>query len=458
MTEYAFEGPKRSSATVTWSFATQNYPADVASPYSSPIDPIYQATIEATINRWSAVSGLSFTEVPDSPTAAIRIGFGVFYSPYEIGETIVHSVGGYLPNDTVIRLLDPSADPLTQDAQGVWSYSGIDLTLYQVTLHELGHALGLAHTTDPTTIMYPVASTTNTDLAAGDLEGINVLYPLYTVTALDPVQVQPNSGSDVYHFVVTRHDDLGNGDTINFQVVGAPYPGFGGTVAASGAAFLRDAYPSGQISFAPGVGSVALSVAVAGGATLPHDRGFAVSLGSADPGKTLTERGTSNAAILGDGAEAALGGPILPVYRFFDTVDGTHFFTDDQAERNILVQTRSDLTYEGAPLDAVADPGTDPNAVAVFRFFDTGSGTHFFTANATERDSVASSRADLVSEGIGFYEHATQQSGDTAVYRFFDSQSGTHFLTSDTAERAAILATQPNYVDEGVAFYAPASA
>ena len=58
-------------------------------------------------------------------------------------------------------------------------------------------------------------------------------------------------------------------------------------------------------------------------------------------------------------------------------------------------------------------------------------------------------------EGVGFFEHTAPRVGDTAVYRFFDSHNGTHFYTTSETERASILTTQANLVDEGICFYAP---
>lgn len=145
------------------------------------------------------------------------------------------------------------------------------------------------------------------------------------------------------------------------------------------------------------------------------------------------------------------------VYRFFDKHNGTHFFTASLTERDGVATTRPDLTYEGAGLVSVDPAVHDPNATAVFRFFDTTHGTHFFTADAAEKDLVIATRKDLTFEGSGFFEHATQQAGDTAVYRFFDTQFGTHFYTSSASERASIVVNRPDLKEEGIGFYAPSS-
>ena len=157
-----------------------------------------------------------------------------------------------------------------------------------------------------------------------------------------------------------------------------------------------------------------------------------------------------------DGAAAASGGTST-VFRFFDSRNGTQFLTGSTAERDAILATRPDLVPEGVGIGALAQPAGDANAVAVFRFFDTGSGTHFFTSSAAERDGLQNGRADLKYEGVSFYEHAAQVGDDMAVYRFFNAENGTHFYTASASERGSILATRPDLIAEGIAFYAPTS-
>jgi hypothetical protein len=155
------------------------------------------------------------------------------------------------------------------------------------------------------------------------------------------------------------------------------------------------------------------------------------------------------------GTLVTAGVSTVPVYRFFDSNYGTHFFTSSASEEQTIMATRPDLVYEGVGLQAVNPAAGDPNAAPVYRFFDTEYGTHFFTASSSERDTVIATRPDLVYEGIGFYEHTTQQPGDVDVYRFFDSNYGTHFYTASSSEYQTILATRPDLVYEGIGFYAP---
>ncbi|RYF21736.1 MAG: hypothetical protein EOO77_05470 [Oxalobacteraceae bacterium] len=147
------------------------------------------------------------------------------------------------------------------------------------------------------------------------------------------------------------------------------------------------------------------------------------------------------------------------VYRFFDAYTGTHFFTADLGERNTVISKNSNLVEETNGFGAVVS--SDPNSEAVFRFYDNVRGTHFFTASVSERDSIIASRSDLLYEpNSTFYENTVALPGDLPVYRFFDQNLGTHFYTGDQNEFNG-LTTQSSatyradLTFEGISFYAP---
>lgn len=151
-----------------------------------------------------------------------------------------------------------------------------------------------------------------------------------------------------------------------------------------------------------------------------------------------------------------LSGNEVSIHRFFNTTDGTHFFTASAAEAASTAATRPDLVAEGVGLKGYDNPNASPSSEAVFRFFNKVDGTHFYTASVNERDALVTARSsEMAFEGIAFYENLAPQPGDTAVYRFFDTAHGTHLFTQNTSERASILSTRPDLVSEGIAFYAP---
>lgn len=167
---------------------------------------------------------------------------------------------------------------------------------------------------------------------------------------------------------------------------------------------------------------------------------------------TGSTSGPSNEPV--GGQQPAPNTPV-PTFRFFDTIHGTQFLTSSSAERDAIIAGQGTLTYEGTGMGAVTLDPADANVASVYRFFDTSSGTHFFTTSAGERDSIVATRPDLIEEQANFAEHLSPADGDVGVYRFFNNGSGDHFFTQSATERATILATRADMVDEGIAFYAP---
>ena len=180
---YAFEGAKwilapsvagqTGQEAITWSFAA---PAS-GSPFSEALGPAARNVVIAAFSRWHAAAGLTFVQVPDAGArpADIRIGYAALGSSNEIGLTVYHAAhGAFLPG-TTIELQDPASNRLVDDAGSI-TYAGTATTLFQVVLHEIGHALGLAHSSDPLAVMYPTLGFANRTLDSTDTAGIRALY------------------------------------------------------------------------------------------------------------------------------------------------------------------------------------------------------------------------------------------------------------------------------------------
>ena len=342
LSDYAVEGPTWPTSTVSWSFAT------AGGVFSNAITGAYQATIRAAITRWALVSNLTFVESTDSSAVDIRIGWAKV-SGIEIGETVFSYPNAtsqalvFCPG-TVLKLEDPAATPLGTGFADI--YQGTAATLYQITLHELGHALGLAHSTDPADVMFPALGPADTDLSFADIAGIQFLY-----------------GS----------------------------PGSAPKVAVTTASSPE-----------------ASTVATPALTTIPVYRFFDTSSGTQLLTSSTAEHDTIVATrpdLIDEGI--AMGGTspddpnAVPVFRFFDTGTGTHFFTASASEKDTLAITRPGLVPERTSLyeHATAQPGDVP----VFRFFEQADGTHFYTSSAVERVAILATRPDMIFEGIAFY-------------------------------------------------------
>ncbi|MEM7222343.1 MAG: FG-GAP-like repeat-containing protein [Pseudomonadota bacterium] len=143
------------------------------------------------------------------------------------------------------------------------------------------------------------------------------------------------------------------------------------------------------------------------------------------------------------------------VYRFFNPVNTTHFYTASAEEADAVLDAalNGDLSFvfEGPSFKGVSesDMGADP----VFRFFNTLSGVHFYTISQEERDAILAAAPEFVLEGVAYFAHATETPGTTPLFRFFNSDTGTHFYTPSAEERDAILDALPGFIFEGSAYF-----
>ncbi|MBO9422735.1 VCBS repeat-containing protein [Labrenzia sp. R4_2] len=161
-----------------------------------------------------------------------------------------------------------------------------------------------------------------------------------------------------------------------------------------------------------------------------------------------TETMTLAAAVV---EPADADGSPFQIYRFYNTLTGSHFFTTSIEERNSVITNIPTMTYEGNSFDSNATEAG--GGVAVHRFYNSDSGFHFYTASAAEAQSIQNSLPQFSYEGVAYYASETADAGGTALYRFFNTQSGSHFYTTSTEERDSIISTLGHYTYEGVAYY-----
>lgn len=140
------------------------------------------------------------------------------------------------------------------------------------------------------------------------------------------------------------------------------------------------------------------------------------------------------------------------VDRFFNTQTGVHFYTVSPEERDWVRATLKWFNYEGAAFYAM--PSNGESLAPVFRFYNKVSGTHFYTVNVAERDEVIAKLSDIFNfEGVSWYASSGAGAGWRPIYRFFNTTTGIHFYTADIIEASNIQNNQPRFRYEGVAYY-----
>ncbi|KAJ4813908.1 Metalloendoproteinase 2-MMP [Rhynchospora pubera] len=129
-------------------------------------------------SRWAAVIPMNFTETTSTVDADITIGF--YNGSHGDGEPFDGPLG------TLAHAFSPTDGRFHLDASETWIASGdvtksssnVAVDLESVAVHEIGHLLGLGHSTVEDAIMYPTLTvrTRKVDLAQDDVSGVQNLY------------------------------------------------------------------------------------------------------------------------------------------------------------------------------------------------------------------------------------------------------------------------------------------
>jgi hypothetical protein len=154
----------------------------------------------------------------------------------------------------------------------------------------------------------------------------------------------------------------------------------------------------------------------------------------------------------------------LAVYRFWSPGSETHFYTTNDAERDKLINRYSDVwAYEGVVYHTYPDKRST-NLSPVYRFWSSEKGSHFYTISEGEKDKMMG-KGSLIDgiqtvwtyEGIAFYAHPEGQQPVDAlpVYRFWSPVLEHHFYTISESEKNKLINRYSDvWTYEGIAWYA----
>lgn len=166
---------------ITWYFDTSNF-KDINTTMS--LDTM-ESLFYTTIDQWASTALLKFERVYSEDEANITIKFagGNHNDSYNFdgpGKVLAHA---FYPG--VDRGGDAHFD--LGEKWTVWQEEDKGVSLYAIAMHEFGHSLGIGHSSQNTTVMYPWYTGETTELDKDDIMAVNYLYgPRSKWGLLDP--------------------------------------------------------------------------------------------------------------------------------------------------------------------------------------------------------------------------------------------------------------------------------
>ena len=279
--------------TVTWSLAGAGW--SNASPnstwfhgttvaLSSFLSFDFTAVLAQAFASWSVVANISFVQVADSggnmgsgSAAMIRISGGLIDGRPAGNSTLAAAwTPGSAGNAQNVPL---SGDINFDSGEGsFWTSS----SFLAVATHEIGHSLGLRHTSVSGSLMEPFYNAAITTPQADDIAGIRSIYGMTgavagSVSINDVTITEGNAGTQIATFTVSR-----TGGTAAFAVNFATV----NNSALSGSDYVATA---GTLSFGSGVNTQTVSVIINGDTTVEPTETFFVNLSAATGGGTISD-------------------------------------------------------------------------------------------------------------------------------------------------------------------------
>lgn len=128
--------------------------------------------------------------------------------------------------------------------------------------------------------------------------------------------------------------------------------------------------------------------------------------------------------------------------RLYNPNSGEHFYTADEAERNMLVR-------EGWYFEGIGWVAPTQSSKPVYRLYNSNASEHHYTMDASERDMLV--QAGWNNEGIGWYSDTNET---VPVLREYNPNefACNHNFTTDVIEHNMLV--ELGWHDEGVAWYA----
>jgi hypothetical protein len=176
---------------------------------------------------------------------------------------------------------------------------------------------------------------------------------------------------------------------------------------------------------------------------------------AADTGHALTVKATAakTGYTAGGKTSAAVVPGLAAMHRFYNKTTGAHFYTAKEQERQDVLDKHKQFQYEGIVGYVLDKTTAGAGEEVVYRFYNTTTGVHFYTADVKERDYVRAHYKEWRYEGAAFTAYSGTAPGRAVVYRFYNAARGCHFYTANASEAAYVKNHYKEWNYEGTAYH-----
>lgn len=137
-------------------------------------DPIYYDDVAEAFERWEDLLSIDFVEADSAQKADVTVEFG-YIDGY--GGTLGYAEMSYISTNFLdVAVVIDTGEQWSYDAQLGTYVTPDGYALYSVLLHEIGHAIGLDHSSNEATLMYPYVNAGLSEVSYWDLYGAQHLY------------------------------------------------------------------------------------------------------------------------------------------------------------------------------------------------------------------------------------------------------------------------------------------
>lgn len=180
-----------SGGQVTWSAASVNFQEQPFN-FEGTISGEFLTATQQAFDAWEAIADIDFVQVEDGQDVDIRLGFDAIDGS---GGTLAQAFFRFI--ESTLTSVSIRFDTGDSFVVGEGNVGGGNVNYKTVALHEIGHGIGLAHTTETPAIMQAFIDDDVNELQSDDIAAAQFVYGVSATTTTTETVAEGTDAADV---------------------------------------------------------------------------------------------------------------------------------------------------------------------------------------------------------------------------------------------------------------------